>query len=79
MSDLIAELEALADALVGHEWELPIMAVEDVRAAIAEIKRLRPIADYIDDPRVLLLIPQPHRLRLSELLHPSARADTNED
>lgn len=40
MSDLIEGLEALADALVGHEWELPITSVEDVRAAIAEIKRL---------------------------------------
>lgn len=27
------------------------------------------VIEYLEDPQVLLTIPQPHRLRLSELLH----------
>lgn len=32
-------------------------------------RRLRMLADYLDDPSVLLQIPQPHRMKISQLLH----------
>jgi len=36
---------------------------------LGHYQRLRRVVDYLDSPRVLLEIPQPHRMRLSELLH----------
>ena len=41
----------------------------------SELERLRPIDIYLDDPRVLLEIPQPHRMKLSEMLHGSEVSD----
>jgi len=35
----------------------------------AEIERLRAVAEYLERPDVLLIIPQPHRMELSKLLH----------
>lgn len=35
----------------------------------AVMERLQLLAKYLDEPEVLLQIPQPHRLRISELLH----------
>lgn len=35
--------------------------------------RLRQIAAYLDNPEVLLRIPQPHRIKLSKLLHGAER------
>ena len=34
-----------------------------------KLKRLQRLADYLDDPQVMLQIQQPHRLKISELLH----------
>lgn len=39
------------------------------------IERLRALHRYLDDPEVLLKLPQPYRLRISELLHGDECAD----
>lgn len=39
---------------------------------LSTYKRAARVIDYLDDPRVLCKIPQPHRIALSELLHSSA-------
>lgn len=33
-----------------------------------EVEQLRQLRKYLDEPRVLLQIPQPHRMTISELL-----------
>jgi hypothetical protein len=35
----------------------------------ARVKKLQALHDYIEQPDVLISIPQPHRLKISELLH----------
>lgn len=40
MSDLPERLLALAESLVGDEWNHPLKAVDDCRNAAAELKRL---------------------------------------
>jgi hypothetical protein len=35
----------------------------------AHVKQLQSLHDYLEQPDVLMSIPQPHRLRISELLH----------
>jgi hypothetical protein len=40
MSDLPERLLAIAESLVGDEWNHPLKAVDDCRNAAAELKRL---------------------------------------
>jgi hypothetical protein len=35
----------------------------------ARVKKLQTLHDYLEQPDVLMSIPQPHRLKISELLH----------
>ena len=59
---------AMADVLRDHIEQCP---KHPLSAAKAELEQLRRLVDYLDDPQVLLEIPQPHRMRLSQLLHGS--------
>ena len=36
---------------------------------LAHYQRAMRVVEYLDNPEVLLKMPQPHRMRLSELLH----------
>lgn len=47
MTTLTERLAALAESLVGCEWEHPITAVADVREAIAVLERLPVTADGV--------------------------------
>ena len=57
---------AMADVLREHIEQCP---KHPLSAAKAQIEQLQRVADYLGDPQVLLEIPQPHRMKLSELLH----------
>lgn len=67
---------AMADVLREHIEQCP---KHPLSAAKEEIARLSRVIDYLDDPQVLLAIPQPHRMKLSELLHGSAEHDPDCD
>ena len=62
MDDLAERLRSLAVSFDGDQWDHPITAKQDVERALRVI-------EYLEDPKVLLTIPPPHRRKLSELLH----------
>jgi hypothetical protein len=66
MSDLGERLRNIADAAHGIEWELPITTIGDLERAAA-------IVDMLDEPAILLAVPQPQRMSISGLLHSEAR------
>jgi len=45
------------------------MSVDKGNQLADKLERLMAVAEYIEMPLVLCSIPQPHRMRLSELLH----------
>jgi hypothetical protein len=48
---------------------------ESFDARDAKLWQLQRLADYLEDPAVLLKIPPPIRLRISELLHGGSNSD----
>lgn len=57
-------------------WQTVATFLGEVRdKTVAERDYLKQLADYLDNPQVLLQIPQPHRLRISELLHGKVKQD----
>ena len=71
---------AMADVLREHIEQCPKHPLSAAKAQIeqltktltqvyAALHKLTAVTSYLDDPAVLLEIPQPHRMKLSELLH----------
>ena len=71
---------AMADVLREHIEQCPQHPLSAAKAQIerltktltqvyAALHKLTAVTSYLDDPAVLLKIPQPHRMKLSELLH----------
>jgi len=72
MTDVIRNSKS-ADLLarMRHWIDHPRLSsgMELMRELQTKLERLQAIAEYLDDPAVLLNIPQPYRMRISELLH----------
>jgi len=56
IGELIHRLNALAEALKGHEWELPITAQDDVRAAAKALDGLYRLANDLRDTYAFPLV-----------------------
>jgi hypothetical protein len=67
MNDLEERMRSLSESLDGNNWNHPITAHGDCLKA-AELCSL------LDDPNVLLAVPQPQRMRISQLLHGAAKS-----
>jgi hypothetical protein len=64
----------MRQALPGREDLEFVRGVSERAAAGYEVvlhhyRRASRVVSYLDNPEVLLSIPQPHRMRLSELMH----------
>lgn len=67
------EIEQLQSELAAAKAQV----IEPRMKLYAEIERLRALAEYLDDPAVLLKIPQPLRLRISELLDTTRKKESD--